>query len=170
MLKQMSRFLPFVQARVYVRSLKLKSISEWRKYCKFGRKPSNIPSNPDKKYKDQGWISFGDWLGTVRTATRNLTFRSFEDARAFVCALKLRNQIEWNMYCKLGKKPSDIPQKPERTYRNQGWISYGDWLGFEEYEWTPSKIEKLTRTLKQEGLLVECKWIEEGLLGLSSCY
>jgi DNA polymerase elongation subunit (family B) len=62
MLKQMSRFLPFVQARVYVRSLKLKSISEWTKYCKSGRKPTNIPSNPDKKYKDQGWISFGELL------------------------------------------------------------------------------------------------------------
>ncbi len=69
----MSRFLPFVQARVHVRSLKLKSISEWRKYCKSGRKPTNIPSNPDKKYKDQGWISFGDWLGTARIATGNLS-------------------------------------------------------------------------------------------------
>jgi hypothetical protein len=82
----MSRSLSFIQARAYVRSLKLKSISEWRKYCKSGRKPRNIPSTPDKKYKDQGWISFGDWLGT-----QNLTFRSFEDARVFVRALKLKN-------------------------------------------------------------------------------
>ena len=86
-----------MQARVYVRSLKLKSISEWMKYCKSDRKPTNIPSNPDKKYKGRGWISFDDWLGTARTATRNLTFRSFEDAGAFARALKLKSQIEWNM-------------------------------------------------------------------------
>ena len=94
----MSESLTFIQVGASVRSLKLKSIAEWRKYCKSGRKPRDIPSTPDKKYKDQGWISFGNWLGTARIATRNLTFRSFEDARAFVRALKLKNQIEWNMY------------------------------------------------------------------------
>ncbi len=151
-----------MQARVYVRSLKLKSISEWMKYCKSDRKPTNIPSNPDKKYKGRGWISFDDWLGTARTATRNLTFRSFEDAGAFARALKLKSQIEWNMYCKLGKKPSDIPHKPERIYRNQGWISYGDWLGYEESMWSLSKVKELTRSLKQEGMFFEWKWIEEG--------
>ena len=159
----MSRFLSFMQARTYVRSLELKSTAEWRKYCKSGRRPTNIPSTPDKKYKDQGWISFGDWLGTTRIATRNLTFRSFEDARAFVRALKLKNQIEWNMYCKLGKKPSDIPQKPELTYRNQGWISYGDWLGYKEHLWSVSRLKELTRSLKQNGMFFEWKWIEEGL-------
>jgi hypothetical protein len=158
----MSRFLPFVQARAYIRSLKLRGVSEWRKYCKFGWKPTNIPSNPDKKYKGQGWILFDDWLGMARTATQNLTFRSFEDARTFVRALKLKNRIEWNMYCKLGKKPTDIPHKPERTYRNQGWISYGDWLGYEEFMWSLSKVKELTRALKQSGMFFEWKWIEEG--------
>ena len=49
-------------------------------------------------------------------------------------------------------------QKPERTYRNQGWISYGDWLGYKEYTWSLSKIKEL----RQRGMFFEWKWKEEG--------
>ena len=58
---------PFEEARVFARSLKLRSESEWRQYCKFGKygipKPDDIPSNPNIIYKNDGWISIPDWLG-----------------------------------------------------------------------------------------------------------
>jgi hypothetical protein len=41
-----------------------KNQKEWRDYCKSGQKPEDIPSNPDKTYKQEGWKGFGDWLGT----------------------------------------------------------------------------------------------------------
>ena len=43
--------------------LNLKSNKEWRQYCKSGKKPVDIPSNPDATYKNQGWINWADWLG-----------------------------------------------------------------------------------------------------------
>ena len=46
-------------------------------------------------------------------------FRDFEEAREFVRSLNLKGQKEWHEYCKSGKKPDDIPQKPERTYKNE---------------------------------------------------
>ncbi|NMJ87626.1 MAG: hypothetical protein EX285_07300 [Thaumarchaeota archaeon] len=61
---------PFEEARVFARSLKLRSESEWRQYCKFGKygipKPDDIPSNPNIIYKNDGWKVPGgwvDWLG-----------------------------------------------------------------------------------------------------------
>ena len=36
-------------------------------------------------------------------------WRDFESARKFVQSLNLKNQKEWEVYCKLGKKPKDIP-------------------------------------------------------------
>jgi hypothetical protein len=36
---------------------------EWIWYCESGKKPDNIPDRPDLVYKDQGWISWSDFLG-----------------------------------------------------------------------------------------------------------
>ena len=27
-------------------------------------RPSTVPSNPEVTYADEGWLSWGDWLGT----------------------------------------------------------------------------------------------------------
>lgn len=65
-------FLPFEEARVYVRTLGLKSSAEWRAYCKSGArlKTGNLPAFPDCVYKGKGWISWGDWLGTGNVWSR----------------------------------------------------------------------------------------------------
>ena len=59
-------FKTFVEARKFVRGLNLKSAEVWRQYSKSGERPSDIPSAPDKTYKDKGWISWPDWLGTSK--------------------------------------------------------------------------------------------------------
>ena len=43
--------------------LQVKNTDEWKKARKVGRIPENIPSNPDKKYKDNGWKGWADFLG-----------------------------------------------------------------------------------------------------------
>ena len=58
-----SDMLPFAAARAIVRKLKLKSQKEWKAWSKSGQRPSNIPGNPDRTYRDDGWISYPDWLG-----------------------------------------------------------------------------------------------------------
>jgi len=122
-------YRPFTEAREFVRTLNLKSVDKWRReYCKSGNKPDDIPKNPDQTYKNIGWVSYSDWLGTFRVANYNKTFRPFTDAREFVRKLNLNGQKEWHAYCKSGNKPDDIPQKPERTYKNE-FKGYGDWLG-----------------------------------------
>ena len=118
-------YLEFEEARVFVRKLKIKSIKEWRDYCKSGERPNNIPATPDNIYRNDGWISFGDWLGTGFVHKK--IFLSFEEARVFVHSLKLKSNKEWREYCKLGKKPDNIPYHPERTYKD--WKGWGDWLG-----------------------------------------
>ena len=55
-------------------------------------------------------------------------YRSFTKARKFVRSLKLKNQKEWNEYCKSGKKPDDISLHPDRVYPKEFTI-LGDWLG-----------------------------------------
>ena len=54
-------FLPFREAKSFVRSLGLQSSREWYVYSKSSR-PSVIPSNPQTFYKKE-WAGFPDFLG-----------------------------------------------------------------------------------------------------------
>ena len=120
-------FRPFKKARVYVQELGLKNEMEWREYAKSGKKPDDIPANPRGTYKDRGWKSWGDWLGTK--SGFDGTLLPFKEARTFVHTLRLKNSKEWVDYAKSGKKPDDIPAGPARVYKDQGWKGVGDWLG-----------------------------------------
>ena len=129
----------FIKARDFIRSLGLKGDKQWRDYCRgrltgYPQKPADIPASPGRTYKNSGWVSLGDWLGTGTVATRSLEFMPFEDARAYVRLLKLKSQTQWKLYRdgKLsGKKPlpTGVPRNPMATYAKSGWVSMGDWLG-----------------------------------------
>jgi hypothetical protein len=122
-------FRPFFEARAFARSLKLQSAADWRALSASGALPPDIPAHPWRIYRDDGWVSFGDWLGTGRIAARLKAYRSFEDARTFVRSLKLKSETDWQAYCACGKLPSDIPLAPQHTYREDGWTGMRDWLG-----------------------------------------
>ena len=132
-------WMPFEEAREFAQSLNLKNHTDWTMYC-HGRipslppKPNDIPVAPDGTYKDKGWTSWGDWLGTGAKGRWDCAFRPFEDARAFVWSLGLKSAAEWQKYARgqmpdLPRKPTDVPSTPARTYKNQGWLGWGDWLG-----------------------------------------
>ena len=55
-------------------------------------------------------------------------YRSFTKARNYVRLLKLNSSIEWEEYCKSGKKPDDIPVVPRIVFKER-WNGFGDWLG-----------------------------------------
>lgn len=124
-------YLPFEEARDYVRSLNLANAEQWQRYYQ-GKidglvKPDNIPWNPQKIYAEQ-WNGIKDWIGT--------DWKNFEEAREFVRNLGLNGQVEWRLYCKnelngYESKPLDIPTDPKRVYEDNGWIDMSDWLGTE---------------------------------------
>lgn len=120
---------PFEEARTHVRGLGLQNQAAWRTWAKSDARPDDIPATPERVYKDQGWVSMGDWLGTGRIANQNKIYRPFQEARAFVHRLGLKNQADWRAWAKSDTHPDDIPAYPEGVYKDEGWISWGDWLG-----------------------------------------
>ena len=129
-------FLPFAEARAYARSLNLKSGTEWNAWTKSGAewlawttsgaRPHDIPTNPDTVYKSQGWVSWGDWLGTGTVASHRRTFLPF-DASPRPCALP--QPEDRRRSGTRGRRPApgpdDIPTNPDRTYKNKGWVELG---------------------------------------------
>jgi superfamily II DNA or RNA helicase len=126
---RLQEYRSFHEARAYVRSLGLRSETEWRAYTKSGDLPSDIPAGPSTVYRQKGWRGFGDWLGTDRVANFLREYRSFQEARAYARSLGLKSQSEWWAYAKSGKLPPDIPRSPGKSYASKGWQGMGDWLG-----------------------------------------
>lgn len=119
----------FSEAREFARNLNFNGEAAWRNYVKSGSKPHDIPAAPAQTYKNCGWISWGDWLGTNRIATQNRKYKDFHDARKFAHSLKLLSYKEWLNYIKIFDLPNGIPKNPYKTYKDKEWKSWGDWLG-----------------------------------------
>ena len=122
-------FLPFEEALLFVRSLRLKCRAEWEAWKRTGARPANVPGNPDKTYRHTGWQGYGHWLGTGTVATFNRVFLPFEEALVFVRSLRLKSAAEWKAWSKSGLRPANIPGTPDQCYRHVGWQGYGHWLG-----------------------------------------
>jgi len=137
---------PFEEARRFAQGLKLSGRQKWRYWLKTGEKPDDIPSDPSTAYSNDGWIGWGDWLGTGNETPSSIvnwadkvgfthetytlgSWRPFEDARAFVRKQGLKTSEEWAQWAQTDEKPADIPASPARAYATQGWIGIADWLG-----------------------------------------
>ncbi|MDC0153553.1 hypothetical protein OAJ02_02330 [Nitrosopumilus sp.] len=121
------QFRDFESARKFVRKLGFKNTYEWQEYCKSDNKPNDIPSNPQKNYSDQGWINWTDWLDSNTFAKSNRNYVSFIEAKKIVREFKIISETDWRKFCISGKRPDDLPSKPERVYKKE-WTSWGDFL------------------------------------------
>ena len=126
----MGKYRSFKEARKFARSLKLKNVDGWIEYRRSGKKPDDIPGSPGSTYSKE-WKSIGDWLGTGRIASQKkyLLFWSFKKTRAFVQKLRLKGQKDFEDWCRAGKRPEFITTHPSRSFKNNGWEGWGDFLG-----------------------------------------
>ena len=127
-------FLPFKEALLYARCLKLGSQKQWDAWSKTGARPANMPSNPHKTYKFDGWHGYGHWLGTTDVHSNNVNsnsqaFLPFKNALVYARFLKLEHVKEWKDWCKSGACPVNVPADPCKFYKHAGWQGYGHWLG-----------------------------------------
>eukprot|EP00947_MAST-08B_sp_MAST-8B-sp1_P001807 g1807.t1 len=129
-----SQMLPFTSARDIVRRLRLTSQKEWQEWRKSGQRPSNVPADPHKVYRGKGWVSLPDWMGYQYTEGDETRGKSqmlpFTSARDIVRRLQLTSQKEWQEWSKSGQRPSNVPALPSQVYKDKGWVSWPDWMGY----------------------------------------
>ena len=56
-------FRPFPETRIYLRSKGFRTVAEFREWARTDKRPTDIPSSPEKVYKDFGFTDFYDLLG-----------------------------------------------------------------------------------------------------------
>jgi len=129
----LAKYLSFTEARTYVRRQNLENTRAWKKWSNGtlegkDRRPNFIPSNPDIVYRNDGWISWNDWI----SENIEIEYLPFKIARNFIRNLKLKDTDEWQRYYQgkiVGKqKPNNIPWNPQKIYADK-WNGIKDWLG-----------------------------------------
>jgi superfamily II DNA or RNA helicase len=119
------KFRPYIQAKKFVQSLKLKNYEEWKKYTRSKDFPSDLSTVPYKTYK-KDFVSIGDFLGTGTIAKQKIKYRDFDKVKKFAQKLKIKTLDEWKIQSK--NFPQDIPNAPWHVYRNKGWKGTRDFL------------------------------------------
>lgn len=161
------RYISFEEAREIVKKLKLKSAAEWNKFCSissFTLKQNKLPKYPPKYYKNQ-WISWGDFLGSKHISPSR--FRPFKDAVIYVRNLGIKDCKEWQTYCDIGDKPSDIPHSPQKIYKDE-WQGWNYFLGVGLYRqefYIETKDEDLIEEINND-----IEWDIENVLGLLEAF
>jgi hypothetical protein len=122
-------YLSFDHAKKIVKSLNLKSRTEWDQIRKNKKLPDGIPTNPSVKYKNSGWKGWGDWLGNGNVRSGTIPYLNFHAARKVARGFKLKSNKEWSMYLKDNYKKKNLPASPDYFYKNKGWKGWPDWLG-----------------------------------------
>jgi len=122
-------FRSFTEASEFARNLNLKHWKEWREYAKSGNRPDDIPSNPNRHYKNKGWTDWGDFLGTGTISSNKIEFHPFKEAREFARSLNLKGTNAWQAYWKSNTLPPNTSSRPDYVYKNKGWTDWGDFLG-----------------------------------------
>lgn len=131
--KRTSRFLPFDDARAFVRALGIMSSTDWNEYTHDrlagrGSKPDNIPKSPKSAYPNE-WKGWGDWLGHDRPAPFESNFLPYEDAREFARQHRLKNAVAWRGWVSTHRNEApNVPVDARKYYLTKGWISWEDFL------------------------------------------
>lgn len=126
--------ITYDEAKEIVKTLNIKSKTEWFKYVK--DKLIILPYSPNNHFKNKGWKGWGDFLSTDRKQDNLIAknYLSYEEAKKYIKDnnLNINTIEEWKHYIKNIKNIKNnkfIPNKPNRFYKNKGWISWGDFLG-----------------------------------------
>ena len=149
----------------YARSLKLRGQREWlnhysnlikdydenafEDYFLFKEKNSLIKlplldrkgyANPARAFKDFGWKSWQDFLGTKNLNRNQKSWTNFSETRTYARTLSLQNRGQWERHYKqhkgifkFGNKKLKIPLRPDRInfYKNE-WVSWKDFLNIKK--------------------------------------
>lgn len=115
----------------YIQSLENppKSYGEWIKFSKTDKRPHQIPSNPQRRFKDV-WKERGGWggfLGTDRISDNLKEYPPFDEVKKEVQKYNLKSKREYDELWDKGEFPN-FPKTIHNTYKDE-FVDFADFLG-----------------------------------------
>lgn len=103
---------------------------EWHKEINLSDK---FPLNPHLTYKNKGWTTWGNFLGTGKLSdnVKHANYLNYDDTKKYVQEnlYFIKSSVQWEKYCKKNKLPFYIPLNPQLTFkRSNTWMGWGNFL------------------------------------------
>jgi len=109
-----------------------------------GRKLIHLPDKDDKARK------MVDRMMEIEKSFKKPRFRTYEKAKEYAHNQNLHSRTDWINHTKETEFPDDIPVNPHVVYKNQGFIDYPDFCGYERtVRRQPLTKEVIHQVLKQ---------------------
>lgn len=112
-----------------ISNMVISSKTKWSEYIRNNELPIFIPKNPREVYVKRGWISWGDFLGTGRKWDNNVSYLTYDESKRVISTMGIKSDSDFKSFVKCKLIINEIPNRPNRYYKNRGWISWGDFLG-----------------------------------------
>lgn len=119
------------EAGKLIKKYKLKSSKQYKDSLKTGMIIRKFPYCPDEAYKNQGWISWANFLGTgrIHANKRANMLVPYETAIDIVRNLNIKSAAQYRKYADDKKFPCEMPITPSNFYKDQGWVDWPTFLG-----------------------------------------
>ena len=115
----------YEEAKRAVQKLGIKSGTAYRKR-KLYRQDPRLPSTPEKKYEGKGWVSFNNFLGIEPPKSKYSTYREAKQAAHKLHVISCKDYQMNKRYL----EDNGLTCKPDRKFKNKGWVSWEDFLGY----------------------------------------
>ena len=117
-----------------------------------------MPPKPYKTYKNSGWVSWGDFLGTGILSSNQIKYINYDDAKKLLSSKKISSLTD---YRKIIKKEfqNQIPINPSKNYKNKGWKGWQDFIGKEII--STQKINKKYISFKRAKSLIQSLGVKD---------
>ena len=118
-------FLNYNDCKKIVIEQKINSINM---YIRWKDKPKNIPSKPDIIYKNKGWTTWSDFLGSlvISNKDKGQKYLDYQDAKDYLKKLDLNHKIDYLEYI-INNNIDFLPKRPDYIYKKD-WKGYLDYL------------------------------------------
>lgn len=118
-----NEFVSYDECKAWALNHNITGEAQWRTF-KEKRRGTQIPNNPERVYKNNGWVNWPTFLGNGQRSKKE-SWATYEEASQWGQENKIKGAKEWY---RLGdRRPSNMPTSPETTYKNQ-WVSWPEFL------------------------------------------
>lgn len=142
---------------IFTRSLGLKSVKDWREYCKNINKPSNIPSKPYLTYRNSWKLKGGwnTWLGINNKSNWEIAKNKFSycEAKDFLkndCNGMIDSMVKFNNWKNKKLNLNGLPEFPERMPKNPSGSYKKDNEWIDNFDFFDKKNKIIKKTIRSD--------------------
>lgn len=99
----------------------INSEEKWREWVKIGELPKWFPKRPDYVYKNDGWVSWNEFLGN------KVNYLNYNELKEFVTQNNIKSMDSY-----IKNRLENMPYNPAYYYKNDGWVSWYEFLDKEK--------------------------------------